>query len=446
MPRSAARSTVLSQRRDSSSRVNCALSLVCIDFMPDSNRQSYYERLDSILTATVMQRHAEVVGAGFAGLTAATALAQRGWTVRVHERAQNVRSIGAGIWIWENGLRVINALGALEPLMRGAHPLRIWETREQNERLIERANLGTNGNSLVFSFVRQHLHQTLLTAATRAGVDIQTDSEVVSANSDGELTLTRDGRVKADLIVVADGVHSRVRPTLRIRGRRTKHNLGAIRLIIPRTEKEIRSTEWSKAIEWWSGPRRILYTPCGQGVLYLCMTIRDTDTCAKRTPLQQDVWRLSFPNLEHILDRVRDEGRYDRFETVSLEAWSAGRVAVVGDAAHAMTPGIAQGAGIAMGNALSLAVSVEKGNSIVDSLHEWESRERPLTEHTQRWAARLWPLLGWPPFLARSLVSTRFVYDRISQQRMKPCNYIPTGTDTIEFNPVALLDAGGLDE
>ena len=58
------------------------------------------------------KRHAEIVGAGFAGLTAACALAQRGWSVRVHERAERLRPAGAGIYIYENGLRVLEAVGA----------------------------------------------------------------------------------------------------------------------------------------------------------------------------------------------------------------------------------------------------------------------------------------------------------------------------------------------
>ena len=54
------------------------------------------------------QRHAEIVGAGFAGLTAACALAQRGWSVRVHERSDQLRTTGAGIYIYENGLRAFH--------------------------------------------------------------------------------------------------------------------------------------------------------------------------------------------------------------------------------------------------------------------------------------------------------------------------------------------------
>jgi len=59
------------------------------------------------------KRHAEIVGAGFAGLTAASALAQRGWSVRVHERSDRLRTAGAGIYIYENGLRVLEAVWLL---------------------------------------------------------------------------------------------------------------------------------------------------------------------------------------------------------------------------------------------------------------------------------------------------------------------------------------------
>ena len=60
------------------------------------------------------QRRAEIAGAGFAGLAAACALAGRGWRVTVHERGERIRSAGAGIYIYENGLRVLETLGAYD--------------------------------------------------------------------------------------------------------------------------------------------------------------------------------------------------------------------------------------------------------------------------------------------------------------------------------------------
>src|SRR5947207_1050519 len=63
------------------------------------------------------RRHAEIAGAGLGGLTLAAALAQRGWTVRVHERAAQLRDIGVGTSIWENGHKALDAVGALDEVM-----------------------------------------------------------------------------------------------------------------------------------------------------------------------------------------------------------------------------------------------------------------------------------------------------------------------------------------
>ena len=72
-----------------------------------------------------------------------------------------------------------------------------------------------------------------------------------------------------------------------------------------------------------------------------------------------------------------------------LERWSTGRVAIVGDSAHAMPPTLAQGAGCAMMNALGLAVALDETDTVEAGLALWQQRERPLTDHTQRRAAEL---------------------------------------------------------
>jgi 2-polyprenyl-6-methoxyphenol hydroxylase-like FAD-dependent oxidoreductase len=66
------------------------------------------------------QRHAEIAGGGLAGLTVATALAQRGWSVRVHERGRELREIGAGIFMWENAVRVLEQIGAADQALARA--------------------------------------------------------------------------------------------------------------------------------------------------------------------------------------------------------------------------------------------------------------------------------------------------------------------------------------
>ena len=119
--------------------------------------------------ATMSKRHAEIVGAGFAGLTAACALAQRGWSVRVHERGDRLRTTGAGIYIYENGLRVLEAVGAYDAAVKGAPFAHTREVRDGDDRLI---SVHRWQGSRVFSIVRQNVINALAAAATRAGVEI----------------------------------------------------------------------------------------------------------------------------------------------------------------------------------------------------------------------------------------------------------------------------------
>src|SRR3954467_8422 len=142
-------------------------------------------------------RTAQIVGGGFAGLAAACALARRGWgargparparlptarpgrgwRVRVHERAERLRTAGAGINVYENGLRVLEALGALEDTIRDGARARLRETRDHDDRLLS----VHHWNVRVYGVLRQRMIDALAAAARRAGAQIVTSSEGVSA-------------------------------------------------------------------------------------------------------------------------------------------------------------------------------------------------------------------------------------------------------------------------
>ena len=296
------------------------------------------------------QRHAEIAGGGFAGLVAATALAQRGWSVRVHERAGELRAFGAGIWIWSNGIRVLDAIGVREAVLEGAHYPPMWERRDGADKVIDSLELRGSGEGVV-CLVRQHLHGTLRDAAEAAGVDLVTNSKAIHADPAGVLQLADGTRMTGDLVVAADGVHSKLRDSLGLLKRHRKHKEGAIRLIVPSPgpgEGALSLEDSVKVIEWWGDGRNLLYTPCGGGIVYLCLTARCSDSAARAIPVDKQAWGNSFPSLRPLFAQIDSQGRWDTFETLSLNRWSKGRVAVVGDAAHSMTPGLGQGAGMAM--------------------------------------------------------------------------------------------------
>ena len=100
----------------------------------------------------------------FAGLTAACAFAQRGWIVRVHERADRLRTTGAGIYVYENGLRVLESVGAYEAAVVGAPMAHTREVRDHRNRVV---SVHRWSGSRVFSIVRQNIINALAAVATK---------------------------------------------------------------------------------------------------------------------------------------------------------------------------------------------------------------------------------------------------------------------------------------
>jgi 2-polyprenyl-6-methoxyphenol hydroxylase-like FAD-dependent oxidoreductase len=373
------------------------------------------------------KRHAEIVGAGFAGLTVACALAQRGWSVRVRERADRLRTTGAGIYIYENGLRVLEAVGAYEAAVRGAPLARTREVRDEQDRVI---SVHRWGGSRVFSIVRQNVIDALAAVTANAGVEIVTESAAIGATADGELMLANGQSVKADLIVGADGSNSRLRDSLDLLSKRKYLVDGCTRLLIDKTKTERALADGAGAttIEYWSGSRRVLYTPCSETDIYVALTMLDSDAAAKAVPVRKNEWKRAFPHLDALFDRIGEQGRYDRFELIKLKRWSAGRVAIVGDAAHALPPNIGQGGGCAMMNALSLAVYLERESDTATALRTWEAAERPMTEHTQRISYILGLPTTWPPALRAVALGIAGRSKWLTQQRTRTAMHKPTGT------------------
>lgn len=338
---------------------------------------------------TVKQRHAEIAGAGFAGLATAIALCHRGWSVRVHEANADLREVGAGIFLWENGMLTLDALGVLDDVLAGAWRAPASEVRVNGQQVsLQQTN--TAETYPMLSMKREVLYAALLKGAQRAGADIRTNSPVIGATPEGSLLMKSGEHLRADLVIGADGVNSRVRDSLDLLQDKVHYNDGIIRTLVDR--KGFSGGEWDRVIDFWSkGPsvRRVLYTPCDENTIYLALMASTQDRDGIRVPLDRELWAEAVPELAGLIAQVGERVRYDSYQAFRVSKWSRGRAVLVGDSAQAMPPTLGQGAGVALMNALALAVALDEHKDIAEALASWESRERPFTTQIQQQAEQL---------------------------------------------------------
>ena len=341
-------------------------------------------------------RHAEVAGAGLSGLMAATRLAQHGWNVRLHERSSELRMFGAGIWLWENGLRSLETAGALEAAVARAMVIKEWRIADEHGKILFTRPMTADDRLLLPP--RADLYEALIQRAEQSGVDIVTSSVATSVRPEGVLELESGRENQADLVVVADGAFSRLRESVLCTASIDYGIEAGIRMLIDRSPGDPDDL----ITEYWNDKWRLLYNPCTDGQDYIFLSAPVSDERARQTPIDRDLWREKFPVVANVIDRFTEASRWDRLVNVRCRTWSAGKVVIIGDAAHAMPPNLGQAANMAFTNAVSLAAAVSADGDIEQALRDWERKERPLTEHVQRFSYYYGFFLGkWPKgFLA----------------------------------------------
>jgi 2-polyprenyl-6-methoxyphenol hydroxylase-like FAD-dependent oxidoreductase len=316
-----------------------------------------------------------------------------GWSVDVFEKSASVREIGAGIFIKANGLRVLERLGLLDRIRRDCVVLREARTLSKDGEVLQCRPL--HDFNPVWTIQRQLLIRALFDRATHLGARVHTDSPVETFSPRGSVSI-RGQNFEAELVVAADGVHSVARRMLGLDRPVRSPLSGAIRLQVPRAAPEAEDI----VREFWSGRLRVGVAPCTRTDTFSYLIAPLTDERGKKIPLDIEYWSERFPKLasEGLFERARGaECVHHPYPLVNARSWVSGRVALVGDAAHALPPTLGQGAGLSLTNVLLLSEYVSANSEVPEALAAWQREWRWVADRTQSWSRRYdWITSEWP--------------------------------------------------
>ncbi|MFN2495438.1 MAG: FAD-dependent monooxygenase [Pseudonocardiaceae bacterium] len=307
-----------------------------------------------------------IVGAGISGLTLALALSRYGLRCHVFEQARLLGEVGAGVQLAPNSTRLLHRVGLRSRLRRVAvRPDAIEMRRWDDDVVLRRTPLGAaceqHFGAPYYTVHRADLHQTLLEHLAAGTLHLGLRCTGVREGATGVQVQFADGSsTTADLVVGADGIHSRVRDVLVAdQPRYSGHSV--YRALIP--ARQVPSLLVEPKVVLWLGPGQhcVSYPIRGGEWLSLAATVPDPGWGAESWSAQGATtdlagayagWTPEVRALTRAPDAVSRWALHDRDP---LRRWSTGRITVIGDAAHPMLPFLAQGANQAVEDAVALA-------------------------------------------------------------------------------------------
>ena len=335
-----------------------------------------------------------IVGAGIGGLAAAALLRRAGHDVHVYEQAPRFARVGAGIQMAPNAVKVLRGLGLEEPLKRIAFQSevalsRIWNTGEITSELKLGREVEEQYGAPYLFLHRADLHTAIRSIVPEEIVHLDMKLTGLDQNAH-EVTLHfADGaRVHADAVIGADGVHSIIRETLlgpeqpRFTGRVAYRTTFAASRLADARITPVRT-------KWW-GPDRhmvIYYVTASHDELYFVTSVPESaewmtpESWSAKGDL--DELRAAYAGfheeVQAVLRACPEVYKWALLDRDPLPRWWEGRVALLGDACHPMTPYMAQGAASALEDAAVLVRSLEgvDADGLAQAFATYEATRKP---------------------------------------------------------------------
>jgi salicylate hydroxylase len=312
-----------------------------------------------------------VLGGGIGGLAAELALAQQGCRVRLFEQGAELREIGAGIQLGPNVYRMFEALRLTEAIERwSAHPENLIMRDALTGEEVTRIPVGGSafrrrfGGYLYGVIHRGDLYQVLLEACrAQANVELNERRKGLAFEDKGDrvvLRMENGEAIEGACLIGCDGLWSRVRAQILNDGKPRVSGHIAYRAVLPRAE--VPADLWQNNVVLWAGPKtHLVHYPLRRGELYNLVAVFHSDRYEEGWDVygDSDELRAKFanerPEVRRLLEKIDVWKMWVLCDREPARRWSKGRATLLGDAEHPTLQYLAQGANMAIEDAVVLA-------------------------------------------------------------------------------------------
>jgi len=319
-----------------------------------------------------------IIGGGIGGLAAAVALKQVGIESVVFERSPELREVGAGLTLWTNAVKVLRRLGLGDAVSQISTLLTTAQVRTWNGRLLSQTDLGPIGERLGAPTIGVHRADLQRVLAERVGPGLKLGAAYVghAVDESGATVRFADGREdRGDLLIGADGIHSKVREHLFSASKLRYAGYTAWRgvAMIDRPEVPLGSTLLTVGRGSEFG-----YLPIGHGRTYWFCTARapegESDPPGQRKAALLERFAKWYAPVFAVIEATDEAAilRNDIVDRPPTPTWGVGRASLLGDAIHPTTPHLGQGAAMAIESAFALAKHLSSESDRVKGLRNYE--------------------------------------------------------------------------
>lgn len=328
-----------------------------------------------------------IAGGGIGGLTLALALERRGIPAVVLEQANRLEEVGAGLQLSPNGTRALASIDLLEAVSAIAvepegKRIRLWNTGEMWP-LFDLGPVAVAEYGFPYLMVHRGDLQTVLLDAVgdRAPGILKMGCRVSGFEQDGSgvTALMEDGsRVEGRMLIGADGVHSAVRHGLFGESKADFTGCMAWRGVIEASRLPERMMKPAVGVNWVGPGRHVITYPLRNGELMNFVGVVESDAWRSESWTargSREECAADFADwhsdIHLMIDNIEDHYRWALLSRAPLDEWHRGRVALLGDASHPMLPFMAQGAVMAIEDAIVLARAIEAFDDVEAALSSY---------------------------------------------------------------------------